>query len=104
MVKRPAIKELCASAESITIGPGQPLLLPETIKAALGLEKGGTCVIIPLDGVVLLVSRPLVSPSALEGMRQALTEAGVTLEDLLKGLVEVRSQISTERYGPSTSS
>jgi len=44
----------------------------------MGLREGGTCAVVQLDGMVLLVSRPLVSPQALERMRQALNAAGVT--------------------------
>lgn len=54
---------------------------------------------VQLDGMVLLVSRPLVSPQALERMRQALNAAGVTLKDLLAGLADIRTQMLQERYG-----
>ena len=65
----------------------------------MGLREGGTCAVVQLDGMVLLVSRPLVSPQALERMRQALNAAGVTLKDLLAGLADIRTQMLQERYG-----
>lgn len=84
---------------TLELGPGDPLVLPEVFKAALGLEGGGVCTVVQLNGIVLLVSRPLISLEALEGMRQAMSEAGVTLEDLLAGLADIRTQMLHERYG-----
>ena len=49
--------------------------------------------------MVLLLSHPLQSPEALEGMRQALEAAGVTLDELLAGLADIRPQMLRERYG-----
>ena len=97
-------ERLETSVMNLELKPGDPIVLPEVFKAALGLEKGGDCTIVRLDGVVLLISRPLVSLKALEGMRQALQADGVVLEDLLAGLADVRTQMLEERYGltPST--
>ncbi len=91
------------SLQTLKLEPGSPLILPERIKASLGLEDGGTCTVIQLDGVVLLLARPLKSPEALEGFRQALEAAGVTLDDLLADLTEVRIQMLRERYGITAS-
>ena len=90
---------LSVSLQTLELQPGEPLTLPEDVKATLGLEEGGTCFILRLDGMVLLLSRPLQSPEALEGMRQALEAAGVTLDDLLAGLADIRIQMLRERYG-----
>jgi len=79
------------------------LILPDAFKVALGLGEGGTCTVVQLDGMVLLIPRLLVSLEALEGMRQALSEAGVTLEDLLTGLADIRTQMLHERYGLTSS-
>lgn len=87
------------SLQTLELAPGEPLVLPEEVKAMLGLQEGGTCIVIRLDGMVLLLSRPLQSPEALEGMRQALETAGVTLEELLADLADIRAQMLRERYG-----
>jgi len=95
-------KEMPVLLQTLELGPDGSLILPETFRTALGLEGGGRCTVIQLDGIVLLLSRPLVSPEALEGMRQALSTAGVTLDDLLVGLADSRTQMLHERYGLPT--
>jgi hypothetical protein len=99
MTERSLVQEATVRLQTLELGPGDPLILPKAFKDALGLEEGGICTVVQLDGMVLLISRPLVSPEALDGMRQALSEAGVTLEDLLAGLVDVRTEMLYERYG-----
>ncbi len=89
---------------TLEVGPDEPLVLPQVLKTALGLDDGGAYTAVNLDGVVMLVSRPLESPRQLEQMRQALEEEGVTLEDLLDGLADVRARLLHERYGLSPSS
>lgn len=51
------------------------------------------------DSFVPLYPKRLVSLEALEGMRRVFEEEGVTLDDLLEGLDEVRQEIYDERYG-----
>ena len=87
---------------TVEVGPDEPLVLPEVFKSVLGLEDGGIYTAVQFDGMVLLISRPLQSPQVLEQMRRALDEAGVTLEDLLDGLADIRSQMLRERYGITT--
>ena len=99
MMEQPVLQETSIRLQTLELGPGEPLILPKAFKAALGLEDGGLFTIINLDGVVLLMRCSLVSPEALEGMRQALSTADVTLEDLLSGLADIRTQMLRERYG-----
>jgi hypothetical protein len=104
MAERFLPEETPTLLQTLELGPDDPLTLPEAFKAALGLEGGGTCTVVHLDGMVVLIPRSLVSPEALDEMRQALSTAGVTLEDLLAGLADIRTQMLHERYGltPST--
>jgi len=99
MMEQPVLQETSIRLQTLELGPGEPLILPQAFKAVLGLEEGGSCTIINLDGMVLLIRCSLVSPEALEGMRQALSTADVTLEDLLSGLADIRTQMLRERYG-----
>lgn len=103
MAEEYASPETSVLLQTLELGPDDPLVLPDAFKVALGLGKGGTCTVVQLDGMVLLISRRLVSLEALEGMRQALSEAGVTLEDLLTGLADIRTQMLHERYGLTSS-
>lgn len=103
MAEKRSPREASVLLQTLELGSDEPLTLPDTVKIALGLAEGGTCTIIQLDGMVLLVSRSLRSPEVLEGMRQALSEADVTLEDLLTGLADIRTQMLHERYGLTSS-
>jgi hypothetical protein len=103
VAKRDLSQEIPVLSQTLELDPGAPLVLPEVFKAALGLEEGGTCTVVQLDSMVLLIARPLVSPEALDGMCQALSTAGVTLEDLLTSLADVRTQMLYERYGLTAS-
>lgn len=88
-----------ALAQTLEIGGDEPLILPDTVKSSLGLETGGSFTLIQFEGLVLVVSESPVVQEALEGMRQSFEAAGVTLEDLLSSLDEVRAEIYNERYG-----
>jgi hypothetical protein len=99
MMEQSVLQESSIRLQTLELSPGEPLILPKAFKAVLGLEEGGSCTIINLDGMVLLIRCSLVSPEALEGMRQALSTADVTLEDLLSGLADIRTQMLRERYG-----
>ena len=76
-----------------------PLVLPDELKIALGLEDGGTVIALKLYGTVLLTTESFQSLHIMEDMEQALKAVGVTLEDLLKSLDEVCSELLEERYG-----
>jgi len=86
-------------AQIVTLGPQEPLTLPEEFKRALGLGAGGVYTVVQFDGFALLAPKRLVSLEALEQMRRIFIEAEITLNDLLQGLEEVREQIYAERYG-----
>lgn len=86
-------------AQTVILGPQEPLTLPEEFKRALGLDAGGVYTVVQFDGFALLAPKRLVSLEALEQMRRIFTEAGITFEDLLQGLEEIREQIYAERYG-----
>ena len=84
---------------TIVVGKDEPIAIPEEFRAPLGLDEGGAYIVVQLDSFLLLYPKRLVSLEALEGMRQVLEEEGVTLDDLLEGLDEVRQEIYDERYG-----
>ena len=88
-----------ATVTTLQLQKGEPLIIPDVFKSALGLEEGGAYAVVRIDGIVLLIARPLVSLEVLERMREAFNAANVTLEDLLAGLAQVRTQLFNERYG-----
>ena len=78
---------------TIVVGKDEPIAIPEEFKAVLGLDKGGAYTVVQFDSFLLLYPKRLVSLEALERMRQVLEEEGVTLDDLLEGLDDVRQEI-----------
>jgi len=71
MTEESSPPETSVLLQTLELGPNDPLILPDAFKVALGLGEGGTCTVVQLDGMVLLIPRLLVSLEALEGMRQA---------------------------------
>ena len=84
---------------TIVVSKDEPIAVPEEFRAVLGLDEGGVYIVVQLDSFLLLYPKRLVSLEALEGMRQVFEEEGITLDDLLEGLDEVRQEIYNERYG-----
>ena len=84
---------------TIVVSKDEPIAVPEEFRAVLGLNEGGACIVVQFDSFLLLYPKRLVSLEALEGMRQVFEEEGITLDDLLEGLDEVRQEIHNERYG-----
>ena len=84
---------------TVMVRKEEPIAIPEEFRAILGLDEGGAYTIVHFDSFLLLYPKRLVSLEALEGMRQVFEEEGVTLDDLLNGLDEVRQEIYDERYG-----
>ncbi len=103
MAKSLASEETSIQLQTLEVKPTEPLILPESFKTTLNLEAGGTYTALHLDDMVLLISRPLVAPQALNGMGQALQAADVSLEDLLANLANTRTQMLHERYGLTAS-
>jgi len=84
---------------TVVVGKDEPIAVPEEFRAILGLDEGGAYTVVQLDTFLLPYPKRLVSLEALERMRQVFEEEGVTLDDLLEGLNEVRQEIYDERYG-----
>ncbi len=110
MAKNLASEETSIQLQTLEAKPTEPLILPESFKTTLNLEAGGTYTALHLDDMVLLISRPLITPQALNGMGQALNGMGqalqaadVSLEDLLANLANIRTQMLHERYGLTAS-
>ena len=89
--------------QTLEVQPQEPLILPESFKHTLNLEQGGTYTALHLHDMVLLISRPLITPQALDGMGRALQTADVSLEELLANLTNIRTELLQERYGLTVS-
>ncbi len=94
--------EQSLKVKTVEVSAGEPLVLPDEFRRALGLEGGGEYTIIQLNGFVLLTPQKFVSLEILENIRRVLNEDGVTLENLLEGLTQAREEIYQERYANRT--
>lgn len=87
------------TVKTVAVGADEPLVLPDEFRRGLGLDAGGEYTVIQLNGFILLTPKRLISLELLEAMRRSLDSSGVTLDDLLVGLGQVRQEIYQERYG-----
>lgn len=84
---------------TITIGDDGVVTLPVEVREKYGLCSGGTLRIIELNGVFVLTPiTPMVPQLAME-IERLREEAGVTLEDLIRGGQEERERYYQEHYG-----
>lgn len=75
------------------------LTIPKEIRENGALYDGEAVTIIPLGDSILVTPKKLGFEEARREIRKIMKNAGVTLDDLLKGLKEERAKLSEETYG-----
>lgn len=75
------------------------LTLPAEIRERYGIRPGDTFRLVDLDGVFVLTPMVAMVPELAREIERARLEAGMSTEDLLRGLREQRERYSAERYG-----
>ena len=85
--------------KTLVVDKNEPMTIPEEFREPLGLKEGGVYTVVQFDSFLFLSPKPLVSLEALERMRKVFEGEGITLDDLLGGLEEVRQEIYEERFG-----
>ena len=75
--------------------------LPKAVRASLGVHSGSSLAYIVLDNAVLLVPQDEHLAELQRQAIAALTEAGLTVDDLLERLPEARADVMREAYGPA---
>lgn len=86
-------KTIDLTVQTLTLGRGESLAIPDEFRDALSLGGGGTYTVVRFNDLLLLYPRPLASLQALEQMRRVLEGEGVTLDELLSGLDEIRQEM-----------
>lgn len=69
------------------------LTLPAALREKYGIREGDTFRLVDLDGIFVLTPMVPLAPELAREIERARLEAGLSLEDLLRGLREQR-----ERY------
>ena len=84
--------------ETIVLRPRRQVTLPRNVCEALGIEPGDRLVLEVSDGV--LIARPgrQVALEAVEELRKAIAESGVTEKELLESGRQIRDELFREKY------
>ena len=75
------------------------LTIPKKIRGMGHLEEGQIVSIIPIGDSVIITPKRLELDEARREIRKLLKAAGLSEEDLLKGLQEEREKLYQENYG-----
>jgi bifunctional DNA-binding transcriptional regulator/antitoxin component of YhaV-PrlF toxin-antitoxin module len=84
--------------ETIIVRPRRQITLPRQMCEALGVEPGDRLVLDVEGGVLVARPQRQVALDALDEVRRALAESGVTEEELLEGGRQVRKELFREKY------
>ena len=84
--------------EAVFLRPRRQLTLPRAVCDALGLKPGDRLVLEVSDGI--LVARPgrQAALDALEALRKAFAESGVTEQEMLASGRKIRDELFREKY------
>jgi AbrB family looped-hinge helix DNA binding protein len=75
------------------------LTLPAELREKYGIRPGDTFRLVDLDGIFVLTPMAPMVPELAREIERARIEAGMSTEDLLRGLREQRERYTAERYG-----
>lgn len=77
------------------------ITLPAKLRKRYNLEVGDTLTLLDLDGAFFLVPKVSVVPKLVGEIEQLRQKAGLTIDELMKGLDEERRRYYEEKYGPA---
>jgi bifunctional DNA-binding transcriptional regulator/antitoxin component of YhaV-PrlF toxin-antitoxin module len=73
--------------------------LPKRLRQLLGAEPGSSIAYIALDHALLLIPQDAHLASLQQHAQEALARGGLTVENLLDDLPQVRASVASETYG-----
>ena len=79
---------------------GEPLYLPDTVNAALGLADGGSYAVVQINGMVVIAPQGPAADTACHYLQETDPCADGTMPDLLEQLDAVRVQIAGQVRNP----
>ncbi len=83
-----------------TIDEKGRIALPKSVRTALGVHAGSSLAYIVLDDAVLFIPQDAHLAQLQQQAIQALTEAGLTVQDLLDQLPQAREAVMRGAYSP----
>lgn len=75
------------------------ITLPATVRHRYNIESGDSFHLLDLDGVLVLTPMAPIVPELAREIERARIEAGLSVEDMLKGLREEREKYVADKYG-----
>lgn len=78
------------------------LTLPSSIRERYGLNEGDPMTLVDMDGVLLLAPRINLVSKLVGEIERIRLEAGVSMDDLMRGVSEERQRYYEERQGDAT--
>ena len=75
------------------------LTLPSELRERYAIKEGDTFRIVDLDGIFVLTPMVPLVPELAREIEQYRIEAGLSTEDVLRGLREQREKYHREQYG-----
>jgi bifunctional DNA-binding transcriptional regulator/antitoxin component of YhaV-PrlF toxin-antitoxin module len=75
------------------------LTLPAQLRERYSIRPGDTFRLVDLDGIFVLTPMVPMVPELAKEIEQARIEAGLSMEEMLKGLREQRERYAAEKYG-----
>jgi AbrB family looped-hinge helix DNA binding protein len=84
-------------AQTVQIRARGTLTLPARIRERYDLADGDPLTLVDLDGAILLSPKTSVADKLSAEIQYLMTEAGLSLDELLGGLREERARYHTER-------
>lgn len=73
--------------------------LPKPVRNALGVHPGSSMAYLVLDHALLLIPQDAHLEELMQRGREALTQAGLSVQDLLDELPAARNEVMVETYG-----
>jgi AbrB family looped-hinge helix DNA binding protein len=101
MKSREQVGEEPAQAGFSVLDDKGRLSLPKSVRSALGLHSGSSLTYVLLGDAVLLIPQDAHLEQLQQQAIEALTEAGLRIQDLLDRLPQARDEVMREAYGPA---
>jgi AbrB family looped-hinge helix DNA binding protein len=73
--------------------------IPSELRERYGIQEGDTYQLVDMDGIFVLTPMMPIVPELAREIERYRQEAGVSTEDLMKGLREERERYYREQYG-----
>lgn len=89
------------STVTVQIRQRGAVTLPAKLRKRYNLDVGDTLTLLDLDGAFFLVPRVSVVPKLVGEIEELRQKAGLSIDELMKGLDEERRRYYEEKYGGS---